>query len=711
MRLERLRRVGIAGLTSRARQEAAKVVERVRGTPDPDKRRRRMAELHEVFRAADPERFFAGATSPVVPALFAERWPQARAELIAAAEAACRGEFDLLGYRALRYGDPPDWHFDPVSGRHAPLRHWSRVRFLDREEVGDSKVVWELNRHQWFVTLGQAYRLTGDERYAAYFARCARDWLRANPPGMGINWASSLEVALRIVSWSWALFLFRGSSALSDDLTAELVEGIDAHASHVERYLSHSFSPNTHLTGEALGLVYAGILLPGLARSRRRLERGSRILAGQIARQVLADGIYFEQSTCYQRYSIEIGLHFLMLAARNRLAVPDEPSEGVDRMLDALLLLRGPDGRLPAIGDADGGWLLPLERRAPDDPRGVFATAAALLERPDCAWAAGGAAPEALWLLGPSGLRWLEEVTPSPPEGRPSHLLPQGGYAVMASGWEPEAHHLIFDVGPLGCTVSAGHGHADLLSVILNVFGQPCIVDAGTGVYTADAGWRDHFRSTWAHSTITVDGTSQAEPNGPFAWKARPGARLRRWLSTASFDFADAEHDAYRRLPDPVVHRRRVAFVKPRYFVVLDELEGNQRHCVQLRYQLASRSEVEIEPGSWLRVRLPRAGGLRLRSFASVPLAVEVLEGKLEPSEGWLSPDYGRRETAPVIVCATETPLPLRILTLLLPFADATAGPPSVCAVSLDEAGPVGLAFGDGERVVFDAMDLMLTRP
>lgn len=54
----------------------------------------------------------------------------------------------------------------------------------DAEAVGDSKVVWDLNRHQWLVRLGQAYRLTGDERFAAGFARHIGDWTAANPPGI-----------------------------------------------------------------------------------------------------------------------------------------------------------------------------------------------------------------------------------------------------------------------------------------------------------------------------------------------------------------------------------------------------------------------------------------------------------------------------------------------------------------------------------------------
>ena len=128
---------------------------------------------------------------------------------------------------------------------------------------------------------------------------------------------------------------------------------------------------------------------------------------------------------------------------------------------------------------------------------------------------------------------------------------------VMRDGWGEAAHHLVFDVGPLGCSASGGHGHADLLSIQCAAFGEAFLIDLGTGTY-ADPAWRSFFRSSAAHSTVMVDGESQAVPGGPFDWRQRPRARLNRWLSTASFDFADAEHNAYGRLPDPVRHRRRV---------------------------------------------------------------------------------------------------------------------------------------------------------
>src|SRR4029077_14684511 len=140
--------------------------------------------------------------------------------------------------------------------RRSPLLHWSQIDPLDPALVGDSKVVWELNRHQWIVGLGQAWALTNDDRYAERAVASIDAWLDANPPGTGINWASSLEVALRLMSWCWTLVLLRDFAALSNTWVLKVLSAIWLHAAHVRRYLSYYFSPNTHLTGEALGLFY-----------------------------------------------------------------------------------------------------------------------------------------------------------------------------------------------------------------------------------------------------------------------------------------------------------------------------------------------------------------------------------------------------------------------------------------------------------------------
>jgi hypothetical protein len=652
--------------------------------------------LRERFEQAVARHFFPGATGKL------ELRPEDLSSIVASADRICGGVFDLLGFTGLSFGDPIDWHLDPVSGRRAPLAHWSRINFLDPEVVGDSKVIWELNRHQWMVRLGQAYRLTEDERYARTFASRIREWNHANPVGFGINWASSLEAALRLIAWCWCLALFRRSPSIDDSLFLELLEGIATHAGHVERYLSFYFSPNTHLTGEALGLFYAGVLLPEAPQAERWRNKGSRILVDQIQRQVLKDGVYFEQSTCYGRYTVETYLHYLVLSKVNGLSVPEIVPEKIQRMLDFLLAVRRPDGSVPAIGDGDGGWLLPLAPRGAGDFRGVFGAAGAYFGRGDFAWAAGDSPPEAQWLLGAEGRSVLETLPLAPPGGSSSRVFADGGYAILRDSFDERGHHLIFDVGPLGCPVSSGHGHADLLSVQVSAFGEPYIVDPGTFGYAVDERSRNYFRGSAAHSTVRLDEGEQADPDGIFGWTMRPRARLRLFLSSGSVELAEGEHHAYCRAGKGAVHRRRVLFVRKSYWVLVDDLEGEDEaiHRVDLRFQFAPLS-VTLDSSFWARAEGRRGQALLVRCFAGAPLEAEICEGRRAPMEGWISDDYGRMQPAPLLVYRALSPVPVRLVTLLFPVEDPNAPAPRVAPILDDEMRPIGLGFGDGECIHF----------
>ena len=88
-----------------------------------------------------------------------------------------------------------------------------------------------------------------------------------NPPLEGVNWASMLELAFRSLSWIWALHFF-APAALDDapeapPWTVDLLLGLDRQQTHIAGNLSQYFSPNTHLSGEALAIFVAGHRLTG----------------------------------------------------------------------------------------------------------------------------------------------------------------------------------------------------------------------------------------------------------------------------------------------------------------------------------------------------------------------------------------------------------------------------------------------------------------
>jgi hypothetical protein len=208
--LEKLRKVrGRDAGELRERAEQALAAWRERAGFDPDLRRvrgGRLAELLAPAVPADPAELLArlrarggagffpafadrGATLAALRA----RAPEHEAATLARAERLLAGRFDLLGYEGLSYGDPIDWQLDPVAGKRAPLLHWSRVPYLNLAAVGDHKVTWEVNRHQWLVTLGQAYWYSGDERYA----RASRSGWRSGSTPTRRSWASTGRAAWR----------------------------------------------------------------------------------------------------------------------------------------------------------------------------------------------------------------------------------------------------------------------------------------------------------------------------------------------------------------------------------------------------------------------------------------------------------------------------------------------------------------------------------
>lgn len=595
------------------------------------------------LRSRTEPRFFVAFDSKAQTiAEFRRRWPDAEAEIVAAADRLAEGTFSVLGLRELKLGKEIDWHLEPTSGKRTPLVHWSQLNYLDARIAGDKKITWELNRHQYFVTLGRAYWLTGDERYAEVFVAHVTSWMDQNPPKLGINWASSLEIAFRSISWLWAIQFFRDSPSLTPDLMLRIVKFLYLNASHLETYLSTYFSPNTHLTGEALGLFYIGLLLPEFKDAERWRELGLEILESQLPRHVQPDGVYFEQSSYYHRYTTDFYIHLAILLRVNEMKLPHELESKLELLLDHLMYITRPDGTTPFFGDDDGGRLVMLDNRPANDFRSLLSTGAALFNRPDYKFVSGGAAEETLWLLGVEALQTLDLMAAQPP-GKESVEFADGGYYVMRDGWSPDANYLLFDCGPHG-TANCGHAHADALSIELAANGRTLLVDPGTFTYTGGQELRDWFRGSTAHNTLTVDRQSSSIPAGPFSWKTKTRCERVAWIDHARFTFVAGRHQGYEWLSKPGTHTRNILFLKQDYWILRDRIELSERRQVEQWFHFEAETPVDL---------------LKIASFAE--------NGAWTREEGWISHCYGERAAAPVLVFSTTAEGDFEITTFLLP--------------------------------------------
>ncbi|HZH32736.1 MAG TPA: alginate lyase family protein [Pyrinomonadaceae bacterium] len=623
------------------------------------------------FRARRESQFFAGFSDREgTVAELRRRFPAAEAAVLERAARAGEGRFDLLGFKDLHFGAPPDWHLEPVSGRRAPRKHWSRIEYLDAQVTGDKKIIWELNRQQYFTTLGRAYWYTRDERHAQIFAAHLESWMTENPPKIGVNWASSLEVAFRAISWLWALHFFRDAHALTPALYARTLKYLYLHARHLETYLSTYFSPNTHLTGEAIGLFYLGTLLPEFRRAARWRATGLSILLDALPRHVQADGVYFEQASYYQRYTADFYTHLFVLLGANGQPAPAPLAEKLRALLDHLMWITRPDGTTPFFGDDDGGRFVMLDERPPNDFRAALSTGAALFGDAGYKYVAGEAAEETLWLLGAAGVGDFDALAAAPPEAT-SRAFPVGGYYVMRDGWRPDSNYLLLDAGPHG-TANCGHAHADALSFELAARGRTLLVDPGTYNYTGDSTARDEFRSSAAHNTLGIDGVSSSVPAGPFSWRHIANARARDWKTHARFDYFEGAHDGYARLASPAEHARSVLFVKGDYWIMRDRVATTGAHDYALHFHFAPDAVPEIETHpecARLAVRAAAEGGMA--DSATPRLQVYTFaggaDGEWHEREGWVSACYGTRTPAPVRVFDATATGAQDFITFLIP--------------------------------------------
>lgn len=618
--------------------------------------------LLEHFRSRKNVRFYASFENlEATTAELQKRFPADVLQIVESADHIGEGFFDLLGYRNLRFeGEIPNWHFDPISRKTSPSIHWSKIDEVNAAQTGDKKIIWELNRHQYLAALGRAYQLTKNEKYAEIFVAHLENWFSANTPKNGMNWLSSLEIAFRSISWIWAFYFFKDSNRLTPDFFARMLKYLYLHGRHLETYLSTYFSPNTHLTGEALGLYFLGMFLPELKEAKRWKESGYEILMNALDFQIRSDGVYCEQTSYYHRYTAEFYANLLMLRRLEGLPVEQKHLEKLEQLFEFLLFITQPNGETALFGDDDGGRFYFLDEKPVTDFRSTLTLGAALFNRGDFKFAARASA-ESLWLLGVDGLRKFDEIKPSEPR-ETSKAFRASGFFVMRDSWETDANFLLIDCGEHGF-LNCGHAHADALSFVLSVGGEPVLIDSGTYNYTVDSAARQLFRSTAAHNCLTVNNESSSVPEGVFTWKSIAEARLLEWREEENLVCFRGTHNGFARFG--VDYEREILLKKRDSVVLTDSIESRDSNSYQLNFILSPEIEAEIE-NNFVTIFSKKPGKQVLLTIDTDIIAEKDGEkGIWRIEECQVSPRYGLKVETKKLVFAAQISGKFKIRSVL----------------------------------------------
>jgi hypothetical protein len=579
------------------------------------------------------------------------------APYVAAAERISAGTLTVFAVSCGNVGLPSSWNRDPKSGTQAPLTSGKLLNYRDRHIVGDIKYLWEVNRHLHLVQLAQAYALTREVKYLRVLRQHVESWIAACPCGRGPNWSSALEAAIRLINWSIAWQLGGGAAgpcfAGTDGarFRSQWLDSVYQHARFVRGYFSRHSSANNHLIGEAAGLYIASLTWPCWPSVRRWGRQARRILEREALRQSSADGVNLEQAVCYQQFVLD----FLMLALLAGWSAgeqfPAEFEQRLESMLEFLAAIMDAGGNVPMIGDADDGAVTGLLAGAQSCAyRSLLASGAILFDNSALGSKAGSLDDKTRWLLGARADELFARLSASraaPPRRR---AFRGGGYYVLGCDFESGNEiRVVADAGPLGYGALAAHGHADALSFTLSIGGLEFLIDPGTYAYHGGGAWRAYFRGTAAHNTLRIDGLDQSQAGGDFMWLRHARAACETWESSAGADVLEAWHDGYLRLPDPVLHRRRIMLDKDARLVVIeDRLQMRAAHDVELFLHCAEHCSVEPVPGGFALRRGPWTVVVALPQQR--PAESRLHCGSLEPLCGWVSRHYDQRQPSPTIV-------------------------------------------------------------
>ncbi|MBI3043006.1 MAG: alginate lyase family protein [Betaproteobacteria bacterium] len=578
------------------------------------------------------------------------------ANCLAAADRIAAGRFDVFALQGVELGSPPRWNRDPRTGVDAPLAFGKLLDYRNPRLVGDIKYLWEINRHLHIVTLAQACALSGDARYSGVIREHLESWFAACPYRMGPNWSSALEAALRLINWSTAWQLLGGASSPLFDAAGgarfrqRWLKSVFQHAQFVHGHFSLFSSANNHLIGEAAGVFIAALAWPCWPHARTWLAKSKAILEREALLQNATDGVNREQAVCYQQFVLDFLLLSLLAGRANGHRFSAAYQSRIEAMLEYLASIMDAGGNVPMFGDSDDGLVVGLARGLEHCRyRSLLATGAILFHRRDFAAKSGGLDDKTRWLIGEGADAAFRQLAGAGAPLPVRRAFPAGGYYILGCDFETGNEiRLIADAGPLGYQSIAAHGHADALAFTLSVGGREFFIDPGTYAYHTQGPWRQYFRGTAAHNTVRVDGADQSRSGGNFMWVRKANAGCSLWRPSAERDIFEGWHDGYARLPDPVMHRRRISLEKrERRVIVEDCLQMSGAHDIELFFHCSERCRVEAVPDGYRVSHGDRAVTLTLPQSANASSRVHF--GSVSPILGWVSRKFDEKQPAATI--------------------------------------------------------------
>jgi len=532
---------------------------------------------------------------------------------------------ELRTYFASKFkldDDPPNPKYDP--SRAQPYFD-GELDFAGIKRTEKVPIDWSYQKttdwyeHKNFLNRGapigasvDAYYHTRDKKWADHWRSIFYDWIDANPKPeimSGADYPSwrTLDSAARL---GWLHSRFPKVTAVpdwEDELWANLLYSIWEHADYLK---NDNFTGGNWLAINSGAVMGLAVEFPEFKDQTKWFAFGKTSFETNILRDVHPDGKEVEDAPGYVAFAYSGMLGTLESLDKAGIEVDPEARARLGRIQDFLAAVTQPNGDIAAIGDWGGGQAYTLPR------------AMEYFKREDTRY---------VWTKGKEGVK----------PARASVSFPYGGWSVMRSAYEEipyeNARQLVFK------SSSGSHGHHDELLVTAYGYGRELLIDPGIRSYEgADV---QRYTHTSYHNTICIDGNN----------RSRGGGKTERWVSNDGLDYLLGTQPPARSL----LHRRSVVFVKPDYWVLHDDITGEDTasHTFDQNWHFAEDAGIVGDAErKTVRTGYQTGGNLLILPVSTEGLGSEIKDFLIArerktheagtPSKGW---KYTRTGAAPQV--------------------------------------------------------------
>lgn len=557
------------------------------------------------WRENTPEFFFESRESLAADIVIGDE-----SELSEAVEGMKKGVFTF--FSSFQKEVSNDWVTNPDTGFQYDInKHWVDIQDIDKK-AGDIKYVWEKARFSWLYTVLRFDLKSGSDN-ARFVFQEIEHFIDHNPINQGPNYKCSQEISLRMMNWTFALYFYKKSTALTPELFDKILNSIYWQLHHVYQNIDFSRIAvrNNHAITETLMLYLSGVLFPFIPETKLWSKKGKKWFEEEIAYQVYEDGTFLQFSMNYHRVVVQLLTWAIRLSELHDRELSPVVFDRAHKTLSFLANCTDEHtGWLPNYGANDGALFFKLSGADYRDYRPQLEALAQGLGK-TLGWSS---TEDSSWC----GLTSGDKITFDNKK-----VFEKGGFYVSK-----EKNELTF----LRCGNHKDRpSQADNLHLDLWYKGQNILRDAGSYKYNTTEENINYFFGTSSHNTVMLDDKNQMLKGPRFIWYNWTQSKGIKAYVKDGFDIVEGEISAFKEIKDGITHFRKVSkkIAEP-YWVIEDEIKGFEGQLDQI----------------WN----PSAIFLEL-------FKVEALDDNgqltIQEKEGWVSDYYGKKESSKKLIFKT----------------------------------------------------------